>query len=61
VVAEPDPRFTAGVRPAGFVEPWGKIKEGLPEILGDETIVRNSWESIDAWAYAFIWHMVVSF
>ncbi len=60
-VDEPDPRFKAGIRPAGTVEPWNGIKEQFDEILGDEEIVRQSWEGMDAWAYAFLWHMVVSF
>ena len=60
-IGKRDPRFDLGSRPAGIVEPWKNMKIQLPEILGNEAIVRNSWESMDAWAYAFLWHMVVSF
>ena len=60
-VAQRDPRLTAASRPAGVVEPWQGIKQQMADILGEEAIVRNSWEGIDGWAYAFLWHMVVSF
>jgi hypothetical protein len=60
-VARRDRRFDIGTRPAGTVEPWDGIKQQFAEILGDESIVRESWEGMDAWAYAFLWHMVVSF
>lgn len=60
-VGHRDSRLEAGTRPAGSVEPWDGIKKQFAEIVGDETIVRQSWEGMDAWAYAFLWHMVVSF
>ena len=60
-VGKRDPRFDRGSRPAGTVEPWQSFKDQLPDITGDEAIVRTSWEGMDAWAYAFLWHMVVSF
>jgi len=45
----------------GTVVPWEqKIKE-LPPITGREDIVRQQWETYDAWAYTYIWHLVVSF
>jgi uroporphyrinogen-III decarboxylase len=58
-----DPRLIqAGVaRPAGTVEPWARAREFLPEMMGDESLVRGTWENMDAWAYAFLWHCVVSF
>jgi len=48
-------------RPAGTVEPWTAAKSTLPEIMGDEALVRSTWENLDAWSYAFLWHCVVSF
>ena len=33
----------------------------LPEIVGDEGLVQGTWENLDGWAYAFLWHCVVSF
>ncbi len=57
-----DPRLEKrGRRPAGSVVPWADEKADLPEILGDEDIVRNTIGGIDAWAYAFLWHCVESF
>lgn len=58
-----DPRLVqAGVvRPAGSVETWAAAKSTLPEIMGDEALVRSTWQDFDAWAYAFLWHCVVSF
>ena len=48
-------------RPAGTVEPWAKAKGALGEMTGDESLVRDTWQNLDAWASAFLWHMVVSF
>lgn len=48
-------------RPAGIVEPWANAKSTLPEIMGDEGLVRSTWQNLDAWAYSFLWHCVVSF
>ena len=62
-ITERDPRLTqsGGGRLAGSVEPWPAMKAQLPEIMGDEALVRSTWENFDAWAYAFLWHCVVSF
>lgn len=48
-------------RPPGTVEPWTAAKPQLGEMTGDEGLVRQSWEELDAWAYAFVWHCLVSF
>lgn len=48
-------------RPAGTVEPWPKKREEMPEMTGDEELVKKNWEEIDAWTYSFLWHCVVSF
>lgn len=57
-----DPRLEKrGRRPAGCVVPWAEEKAGMPEIVGDEAIVRDTIGGIDAWAYAFLWHCVESF
>jgi len=48
-------------RPAGTVVPWSEMRKELPEMSGDENVVRQNWEMIDAWTYAFVWHCVVSF
>ncbi len=57
-----DPRLTGPqARPAGSVVTWQEEKSRLPEIVGDEEIVRRTLGGIDAWAYTFLWHCVVSF
>ena len=37
-----------------------KLKE-LPEIKGDEKLLRKIWEDNEALAYMYIWHCLVSF
>lgn len=60
--APPDPRLLASHRrPAGTVVPWADERARLPEITGDQEIVRRTLGGIDAWAYTFLWHCVVSF
>jgi len=48
-------------RPAGSVVPWPEMREKMPKMTGDQRIVQETWEEIDAWTYAFLWHCVVSF
>lgn len=48
-------------RPAGTVEPWPAAKQQLGTMTGDERLVQQSWQELDAWAYAFVWHCLVSF
>ena len=48
-------------RDPGVCIPWEeKIKE-LPPLLGDEQIVKTTWENIDSLAYTYIWHCLLSF
>jgi hypothetical protein len=48
------------VRP-GVCIPWAdKLKE-LPEIPGDAALVQRVWEDVDALAYVYIWHCLLSF
>jgi len=48
-------------RPAGSVVPWAEQRREMPVMTGDEKLVETTWAEIDAWAYAFLWHCVVSF
>ena len=48
-------------RPAGTVTPWPEQRREMPEMTGDEQLVKQTWEEIDSWTYAFLWHCVVSF
>ena len=45
----------------GVCIPWQeKIKE-LPQIRGDEQLIRKVWEDVDALAYVYIWQCLLSF
>jgi hypothetical protein len=45
----------------GVCIPWAdKLKE-LPAITGDAALVQNIWQDIDAWAYVYIWQVLLSF
>jgi len=48
-------------RPPGSVIPWQEKLKELPEISGDPELARKIWEDIDALAYMYIWHCLVSF
>mgnify|MGYP000873581463 FL=1 len=48
-------------RDPGVCIPWEEKLKELPEMLGDEQIVKNTWESIDSLAYTYIWHCLLSF
>lgn len=49
-----------GMRPGACVT-WEEKKKELPEITGDEKLVKKAWEEVDSLPYTFIWQMVVSF
>lgn len=49
-----------GMQP-GVCVPWEERKKELPEMTGDEKLVKDVWEQNDSLAYTFIWQMVVSF
>ncbi len=45
----------------GACIPWeDKIKE-LPKITGDEKLIKDTWENIDALGYMYIWQCLLSF
>jgi hypothetical protein len=57
-----DPRLEKrGNRPAGCAIPWADEKAEMPEIVGDEELVKRTLGVFDSWAYAFLWHCVESF
>jgi hypothetical protein len=55
-----DERETAGREP-GVCIPWQEKLKELPEIQGDEELVRRVWEDVDSLAYTYIWHCLESF
>jgi hypothetical protein len=48
-------------RPPGVCIPWEEKRPEAPKITGDEALLRRVWEDIDALAYMYIWHCLVSF
>ena len=45
----------------GVCIPWEQKLKELPEISGDKQLVQKVWEDIDALAYVYIWHCLLSF
>jgi len=41
--------------------PWEEKRKEFPPITGDEELVRKIWEDVDALAYLYIWHCLLSF
>ena len=48
-------------RKPGTVVSWEERLKEVPPITGREDLVKQQWENYDAWAYTYIWHLVVSF
>jgi len=57
----PRQRKAPAARKPGVCIPWEEKVKELPPIQGDAEIVRKVWEDVDALAYTFVWHCVVSF
>lgn len=62
----PDNRPPAPVWPVGKVPPgaclaWEQKLKEIPSISGDPALCRQVWENVDALAYFYIWHLVLSF
>ncbi len=45
----------------GVCYPWERKVAELPAIPGDAALARRIWEEVDALAYFYIWHLVLSF
>jgi hypothetical protein len=45
----------------GAVQPWEEKLKELPRITGDKELVKRVHENIDALAYVYIWHCLLSF
>jgi hypothetical protein len=57
----PAPQIPSGQIPAGVCLSWEQMLKELPPISGDPALCRRIWEDVDALAYFYIWHMVLSF
>ena len=65
-VPEPDDPAQAAVGRAtkkapGVCIPWEEKRTELPPIQGDAGLVRAVWEDVDALAYTYVWHVLLSF
>jgi uroporphyrinogen-III decarboxylase len=45
----------------GVCVPWEEKAAEMPPITGDETIVREIWQSLDELGYTYIWQCLLSF
>jgi hypothetical protein len=45
----------------GVCIPWQQKRKELPDIPGDEQILRRVWQDIDALGYLYIWQCLLSF
>jgi hypothetical protein len=45
----------------GACIPWEQKLKEIPEISGDESLVQNVWEDIDALGNMYIWQCLLSF
>jgi hypothetical protein len=51
---------TPNQRP-GVCIPWEEKVKELPDLSGDPDLTRQVWENVDALAYTYVWHVLVSF
>ena len=48
-------------RAPGVCVSWEEKRTELPEISGDEELVKRVWEQTDGLAYVYIWHCLLAF
>ncbi len=56
LASRPAPRVKPGV-----CYPWEQKVKELPEITGDQALVRKVWENVDALGNVYIWQLLLSF
>ena len=45
----------------GICIPWEEKRKEIPEVLGDEALVKKVWEDNEVLPYIYIWHCLLSF
>jgi hypothetical protein len=45
----------------GVCVPWQEKLKELPEICGDEELLKKIWKDNDTLSYIYIWHCLLSF
>ena len=48
-------------RDPGVCVPWEEKRKEFPEIKGNEDLVKQVWEDVDALGYTYIWQCLLSF
>ncbi|MGC9053318.1 MAG: hypothetical protein ACP5KS_05480, partial [Candidatus Hydrogenedens sp.] len=61
VIHRQKPSWLTGYPPAGVCLPWQEKRKEIPQIKGDELLVEQIWNGIEAHGYTFIWQMLLSF
>jgi len=46
---------------AGTCVPWEEKRKEIPQISGDEKLVKRVWEDVDALGYMYIWQSCCRF
>jgi len=57
---EKEPMLKSKVKP-GICIPWEEKRKELPQILGDENLLKRVWEEVESFGYLFIWQVLLSF
>ena len=52
-------QIPAGRRAPNTCIPWEEEMQGYRNLSGDVALVKNSWQSVDAAAYNYIWTSVL--
>jgi hypothetical protein len=47
------------LKPQGMVTPWEAKKAELGGVTGDEDMIRQPWEQLEAMAYNWLWQWVL--
>lgn len=59
-IPEPMPEVSTRTLP-GICIPWSAKRNELSQILGDEQLLQRVWNEVEGFAYAFVWHCLLSF
>lgn len=60
-VSRPPAALPQAKVPAGTCLPWTRKSLEIPSISGDPILCQQVWDNVDALAYFYIWHLVLSF
>jgi len=52
---------TKSIRPPKVVIPWEEKRKELPELPGDEALVKRVWEQTDSLGYLYVYFCLLAF